>query len=154
MSATSEVTPTGPFLARLIGSPGRRLDIFRQRLRGLGVVIVDTADPADVVRGQADLVVLVEPRPAHWSAVAGTDLPIVLVPREEADDADVVVSVLAGADAVIPWDTDAETVLAVMRQVSRGASVLRPAQMRAVAGLARAAGGKPRYRAPWPRARR
>jgi DNA-binding NarL/FixJ family response regulator len=49
---------------------------------------------------------------------------------------------MAGADAVLHCDSDPETVLAVMGEVSRGGSVLGPAQMRAVAGLARAAGAQ------------
>ncbi|HET7722325.1 MAG TPA: LuxR C-terminal-related transcriptional regulator, partial [Acidimicrobiales bacterium] len=39
--------------------------------------------------------------------------------------------------------SDPDTVLAVLSEVSRGGSVLEPAQMRLVAGLARAASAQP-----------
>jgi DNA-binding NarL/FixJ family response regulator len=133
----------GPFVARLVGPPGLALEVFRQLLESVGVVIVDPDDPNDLVTCEPDVVALVEPTREQWAAVRGTGVPIVLVQGEETDDADVVESVLAGADAVLHCDSDPETVLTVMTEVSRGGSVLGPAQVRAVAGVARAAGAQP-----------
>jgi DNA-binding NarL/FixJ family response regulator len=123
-----------------MGPSGLAVDVFRQLLEKVGVVIVEADDGEGP---QADLVVLVEPTSEHWAAARDTDLPIVLVEGEESDDAEVIDSVLAGADAVVHCDSDPDVVLAVMEEVSRGGSVMAPAQMRAVAGLARAAGAHP-----------
>lgn len=143
--AAAEANPSGPFVAQLIGAPGLSLDVFRQLLEGVGVVIVDPDDSDDLVAAAADVLLLVEPSPEHWAEVRSLEVPvpIVLVLSEAGDDADVVDSVMAGADAVLHCDSDPETVLAVMGQVSRGGSVMEPAQMRAVAGLARAAAAHP-----------
>jgi DNA-binding NarL/FixJ family response regulator len=131
-------------VAQLIGPPGLGLEVFRQLLEGVGALIVD-ADPydADPVVDRPDVVVLVEPSSEHWETVNGIGIPIVLVQGEKADHHEVVDSVLAGADAVLHCDSDPHTVLAVMAEVSRGGSVLHPVQMRALAGLARAANAHP-----------
>lgn len=134
--------PAGPFVAQLVGPPGLAVEVFRQLLEGVGVVIVDPAAGGDATSTEADLVVLVDPLPEHWAEIHDLDIPIVLVQGEKANDADIVDSVLAGADAVLNCDSDPETVLAVMAEVSRGGSVMAPAQMRVVAGLARAAGAQ------------
>jgi DNA-binding NarL/FixJ family response regulator len=139
----AEARPYGPFVAQLVGHPGLALEVFRQLLEGVGVVIVDPTDPHDLVEARADVVVLVEPGPEHWAAVEGGVIPIVLVLGERAGDAEVVDSVMAGADAVLHGDSDPDTVLAVMAEVGRGGSVMNSTQMRAVAGLARAAGAQP-----------
>ena len=68
-------------------------------------------------------------------------IPIVLVGGHRADNAEVVDSVMAGTDAVLHGDGDPDTVLAVLAEVSGGGSVMNSTQMRAVAGLARAARG-------------
>lgn len=131
----------GPFVAQLVGHPGLALEVFRQILEGAGVVIVDPSeDDLDV---SPDVVVLIEPTPEHWAAAEDSRIPIVLVQGEQGDDADVVDSVLAGADAVLHADSDPDSVLAVLAEVSRGGSVMEPAQMRLVAGLARAASAQP-----------
>lgn len=132
-----------PFVARLVGPSGLTLEVFRQLLERVGVVIVDAEDVDDPGATSADVIVLVEPGPGDWESVHDGGIPIVLVQGEEANDADVVGSVLAGADAVLHCDTDPETVLAVLGEVSRGGSVLGPSQIRVVAGLARAAGAQP-----------
>jgi DNA-binding NarL/FixJ family response regulator len=134
---------SGPFVARLVGPSGLTLEVFRQLLERVDVVIVDPENAEDPATTAADVIVLVEPEPEDWAAVRDAGIPIVLVQGEATDDADVVDSVLAGADAVLHCDSDPETVLAVLGEVSRGGSVLDPSQMRAVAGLARAAGGQP-----------
>lgn len=130
-------------MARLVGPPGLAVELFRQLLEGMGVLVLDPDDPNDLIASEPDVVALVEPTREHWAAVRETDVPIVLVQGEPAEDADIVESVLAGADAVLHGDNDPETVLAVMTEVSRGGSVLGPAQVRAVAGVARAAGAQP-----------
>jgi DNA-binding NarL/FixJ family response regulator len=132
-----------PFVARLVGYPGLALEVFRQLLEGLDVVIIDREDPDDLVEATADVVVLIEPGPEHWAEVEGGGVPIVLVQGDRAGDAEVVDSVLAGADAVLHGDSDPDTVLAVLAEVSGGGSVMNSTQMRAVAGLARAAGAQP-----------
>jgi DNA-binding NarL/FixJ family response regulator len=139
----AEAQSSGPFVAHLVGPPGLAPEIFRQLLGSVGVVIVDPDDAEDLVQARPDVVVLVEPEPEHWAAVENLGIPIVLVQGEETDDADVVDSILAGADAVLHCNSDPETVLEVMGEVSRGGSVMDPSQMRAVAGVARAAGGHP-----------
>ena len=140
----AEAQPGGPFVARLIGPPGLTLEVFRQLLEGVGVVIVDPDDPDDLVEVTADVAVLVQPTSDHWAVVRDIGLPLVLVQGEAAaEDADVVDSVLAGADAVLHCDSDPDTVLSVIAEVSRGGSVMEPGQMRMVAGLARAAGAQP-----------
>jgi DNA-binding NarL/FixJ family response regulator len=141
--AAAEVNSAGPYVARLIGPSGLAVEVFRQLLEGVGVVIVDPDDPADLVESEPDVVVLVGPTVDDWAAVRDSGIPIVLVEDQESSDADVVESVLAGADAVLHGNSDPETVLSVLEEVSRGGSVLGPAQMRAVAGLARAAGAQP-----------
>jgi DNA-binding NarL/FixJ family response regulator len=118
-------------------------EVVRQLLEGVDVVIVDPDEILDRRVGDADVIVLIDPSRDDWAAVRDLGIPIVLVQGKEADDAEVVESVLAGADAVLHYDTDPETVLAVLEEVSRGGSVLHPTQMRAVAGLARAAGAQP-----------
>lgn len=130
-----DVIEDGPFVAQLMGPSGLALDVFRQLLEKVGVVIVNAG-------GAAHLVVLIEPTSEHWAAARSTGVPIVLVLGDESDDAEVVDSVLAGADAVVHCDSDPDVVMAVMEEVSRGGSVMAPAQMRAVAGLARAAGAQ------------
>jgi DNA-binding NarL/FixJ family response regulator len=131
----------GPFVAQLVGHPGLALEVFSQILEGVGVVIVDPA--GDDLSVSPDVVVLIEPTPDHWAVAEETGVPIVLVQGEQGDDADVVDLVLAGADAVLHADSDPDTVVAVLSEVSRGGSVLEPSQMRLVAGLARAAGAQP-----------
>lgn len=140
---TAEARSAGPYVAQLIGPPGLAPEIFRQLLESVGVVIVDPENPDDLVEARPDVVVLVEPETQHWAAVEGIGIPIVLVQGDETDDADVVESILAGADAVLHCNSDPATVLEVMGEVSRGGSVMGPAQMRAVAGVARAAGAHP-----------
>lgn len=130
-------------MARVVGPPGLAVELFRQLLEGMGVLVLDPDDPNDLIASEPDVVALVEPTREHWAAVREMDVPIVLVQGERAEDADIVESVLAGADAVLHGDNDPETVLAVMTEVSRGGSVLGPAQVRAVAGVARAAGAQP-----------
>jgi DNA-binding NarL/FixJ family response regulator len=132
----------GPFVAQLVGHSGLALEVFSQILEGAGVVIVDPTDDDDLAV-TPDVVVLIEPTPEHWAAAEDSGVPIVLVQGEQGNDADVVDSVLAGADAVLHADTDADTVLAVLSEVSRGGSVMEPVQMRVVAGLARAASAQP-----------
>ena len=138
-----EAQPFGPFVAQLVGHPGLAMEVFRQLLESVGVVIVDPEDPDDLVEAKADVVVLVEPAPEHWAVVEGCGIPIVLVAGHRADDDEVVDSVMAGADAVLHGDSDPDTVLAVLAEVSAGGSVMNATQMRAVAGLARAAGARP-----------
>jgi DNA-binding NarL/FixJ family response regulator len=135
------VSRAGPFVAQLVGHPGLALEVFRQILEAAGVIIVDPVD--DHLAVGPDVIVLIEPTPEHWAAAEENDTPIVLVQGEQGDDADVVDSVLAGADAVLHADSDPDTVLAVLAEVSRGGSVMEPAQMRLVAGLARAASAQP-----------
>lgn len=130
-------------MARLVGAPGLTQEVVRQLLESVGVDIIDPEAPGDVVGSAADVVVLVEPTPDQWARARDAGIPVVLVQGEETDDADVVDSVLAGADAVLHCDSRPETVLSVIAEVSRGGSVLDPTQMRALAGLARAAGGRP-----------
>jgi DNA-binding NarL/FixJ family response regulator len=137
------VASAGPFVAQLVGHFGLGLEVFRHLLEGVGVVIVHPEGAVDEVEAVADVVLLVEPGPEHWAAIEGRDIPIVLVRGQRADDAEVVESVLAGADAVLHCDSDPDTVLAVMAKVSRGGSVMEPNQMRVVAGLARAACARP-----------
>jgi two-component system, NarL family, nitrate/nitrite response regulator NarL len=132
--------PSGPFVARLVGPAGLTYEVFRQLLEGVDVVIVDPDEQSDGREVEADVIVLIDPGRDDWAAVRDLGIPIVLVQGEEADDAGVVDSVLAGADAVLHYDTDTDTVLAVLSEVSQGGSVLRPTQIRAVAGVARAAG--------------
>ena len=140
----AEAQPAGPYVAQLLGAPGLTLEVFRQLLESVGVVIVDPVDPDDLVDVAADVVVLVQPGAEHWAEVREIGIPLVLVQGEAAAaDADVVDSVLAGADAVLHCDSDPNTVLAVIAEVSRGGSVMEPGQMRMVAGLARAAGAQP-----------
>lgn len=131
-------------MARLVGPPGLAVEVFRNLLNSVGVVMVDhDDDPNDLATSESDVVVLVEPTREQWAAVRETGVPIVLVQGEETDDAGVVELVLAGADAVLHCDSDPQTVLDVMTEVSRGGSVLGPTQVRAVAGVARAAGAQP-----------
>ncbi|MDQ3641449.1 MAG: response regulator transcription factor [Actinomycetota bacterium] len=140
----AEAQPGGPFVAQLLGPPGLTLEVFRQLVEGVGVVVVDPVDPDDLVEVTADVVVLVQPGAEHWAQVREIGVPLVLVQGQAAaDDADVVDSVLAGADAVLHCDSDPDTVLSVIAEVSRGGSVMEPGQMRMVAGLARAAGAQP-----------
>ena len=129
-------------MARLVGPSGLTLELFRQLLERVDVVVLDSKDDDDPAATAPDVIVLVEPEPAHWDSVRDGGVPIVLMQGEETNDADVVDSVLAGADAVLHCDSDPETVLAVLAEVIRGGSVLGPAQVRAVAALARAAGGQ------------
>ena len=142
MIATEASSP-GPFLARLVGPPGLALEVFRQLLERVDAVVVGPEEPGHLVPAPADVIVLVEPTADHWAEVRGTGASIVLVQANETSDADVVESVLAGADAVLHCNTDPQTVLAVVGEVSRGGSVLAPAQVRAVAGVARSAGARP-----------
>jgi DNA-binding NarL/FixJ family response regulator len=134
---------TGPFVARLVGPAGLTFEVFRQLLEAVDVIIVDPEEQLDRRVGEADVIVLIDPGRDDWASVRDLGIPIVLVQGDEGDDAEIVQSVLAGADAVLHFDTDPDTVLAVLEQVSRGGSVLHPTQMRAVAGLARAAGAQP-----------
>jgi DNA-binding NarL/FixJ family response regulator len=134
----------GPFVARLVGTPALVLDVFRQILQDLGVLLVDADDDGTVAGSPpADLVVLVEPTSDDWIEARAMNVPMVVVQGERTDDAAVVDSVLAGADAVLHCDAAPEAVLAAMNEVRWGGSVLEPVQMRAVAGLARAAGARP-----------
>ena len=129
-------------MARLVGPSGLTLELFHQLLERVDVVVLDSEDDDDPAATSPDVIVLVEPEPAHWESVRDRGVPIVLMQGEETNDADVVDSVLAGADAVLHCDSDPETVLAVLGEVIGGGSVLGPAQVRAVAALARAAGGQ------------
>ena len=139
----AEAQPGGPFVAQLLGPSGLTLEVFRNLLQGVGVVVVDTEDPDDLVDITADVTILVQPTPELWGEVRTRGVPLVLVQGQgAADDADVVDSVLAGADAVLHCDSDPDTVLSVIAEVSRGGSVMEPGQMRLVAGLARAAGAQ------------
>lgn len=140
----AEAQPGGRFVAQLLGPPGLTLEVFRQLLESVGVVIVAPTDPDDLVDVTADVAVLIQPGAEHWAEVHDIGVPLVLVQGEgAAEDADVVDSVLAGADAVLHCDSDPDTVLSVIAEVSRGGSVMEPGQMRLVAGLARAAGAQP-----------
>jgi DNA-binding NarL/FixJ family response regulator len=138
VAATVHTAPR--LVAQLIGPPGLAFEVFRHVLEAAAIDIVTQDDSGEIViADNADIIVLVEPGSDHWAAVQGRAIPIVLVQGNETDDADVVGSVLAGADAVLHCGSDPETVMAVMEEVGRGGSVMRPAQMRAVAGVARAA---------------
>jgi DNA-binding NarL/FixJ family response regulator len=133
-----------PFVARLVGAPALVLDVFRQILQDLGVVLIEADDDGTAAGSPpADLVVLVEPTSDDWVEARGMNVPMVVVQGERTDDAAVVDSVLAGADAVLHCDAAPEAVLAVMNEVRWGGSVMDPVHMRAVAGLARAAGARP-----------
>lgn len=138
---TTVAAPPSQFVAQLIGQPGLAAEVVRHLLEGSGTRIVD--HDGDAVDAAAEVLVLVEPAPEHWASVEGSGIPIVLVQTERADDADVVDHVLAGADAVLHCDSHPDHVLAVLGEVSRGGSVMDPVQMRAVAGLARAANARP-----------
>src|SRR4051794_20919190 len=108
----------GPLVAQLVGPAGLTFEVFRQLLEGVDVVIVDPDEPSAGRGGEADVIVLIDPSRDDWTAVRDLGIPIVLVQGEEADDAEVVESVLAGADAVLHYDTDPDTVFGVLEQVS------------------------------------
>jgi DNA-binding NarL/FixJ family response regulator len=115
------------------------LEVFGHVLGANGVVVVQ----ADVVDVAPDVTVLVEPVAEHWAAAQADDTPIVLVVSQEPDDAEVVEAVLAGAEAVLSCDSTTVAVMDVLEAVGQGGSVLKPAQVRAVAGMARAAAATP-----------
>lgn len=130
------VTRSKPLVARVVGSSGLALEVFRHMLRARGVLVTPTGGSPEAA---ADVTVLVEPLAEHWSSAQDGDTPLVLLVSEEPGDEEVVDAVLAGAEAVLSCDSAPATIVDVLEAVGEGGSVLQPSQMRAVAGLARSA---------------
>ena len=128
-------------VARLAGPPGLARDVVHQLLDGGGVFVVPEGVDG-LAAPAAEVVVLVEPGAEHWGLARRMDVPIVLVQAWDADDDAVVEAVLAGADAVLRCDGELDPA-AVIAEVGRGGTMLRPSQVRALAGLARAAHRRP-----------
>jgi DNA-binding NarL/FixJ family response regulator len=129
-----------PIVAALAGPQSLAMDIARHVLGDAGITVIDHGE---AVQAHADAVMLVEPLPEHWSAVRTQAAPVVLLAPEEPDVSDVVTAVLAGADAVVTLESSAEQVVTAVTEVSRGGTVLAPAHVRALAGVARLAVAQP-----------
>jgi len=123
-----------------VGPAGLAVDVVRQLCHDMRVTIVDDDSPSPP---EADVVLLVVPETEHWEAARAQGLPIVVMLSEEVDDPGTVDAILAGADAVLHYDTAPDTVLTVLEEVSRGGTVMRPSQMRVVAAMARTAVSAP-----------
>jgi DNA-binding NarL/FixJ family response regulator len=133
--------PSRSTVAQLAGPPGLARDVVHQLLDGSGVLVVPY-DAATATETSAEVLVLVEPGAEHWGLARGMDIPIVLMKHVDTDDDGVIEAVLAGAEAVLRCDGELDLV-AVVAEVGRGGTVLRPSQVRALAALARAAQGRP-----------
>jgi DNA-binding NarL/FixJ family response regulator len=127
-------------VAILVGPSGLALEVFGRLLEDLGIAVVAEDAPEGL---EPDVAVLIEPLSEHWTAMQARGLPIVLVLEKEAGDGAVLDAVLSGADAVLNFTTPPSSIRSVLLAVSRGGSVLAPAQTRAVAGMARHAASHP-----------
>lgn len=123
-----------PVSAAVIGPPGLAHDVVRQLLTDAGVGVVD--DPGGGSPA-ATVVVLVEPLAEHWSKVRGVEAPVLLVLAQPPDDGSIVAAVLAGADAVLSFDSGPIEIVGVLEAVHRGESFFTPTQVRAIIAAAR-----------------
>ena len=108
-----------------------------------GLAFTPTADACDGVERTPDVLILVEPLAQHWASARNEDLPIVLVLPAPPDEARILEAALAGADAVLTFDSSPADFLAAVQEVSHGGMVLAPAHVRAVVGFARGAATHP-----------
>jgi DNA-binding NarL/FixJ family response regulator len=130
-------SPEQTLVAWLSGPNGLTMDVFGQLLVGLGIEVAASDSPGGTGR-HVDVVVLVDPAAEHWTAARACEAPIVLVTCNDPGDGGVVDSLLAGAETVLDCNDDPQIVLATIREVSNGGSVLRPIHARVIVGIARA----------------
>jgi len=110
-------------------------DVFTGLLAGAGVKILGPDDVAEA--GWRTATVLVDAAPDHWQEAEAKSAPVVLVVTDQSCEADVVDALLRGAEAVLQADSDPELFLRAVDVVSRGGSVLGPAEARAFLRVAR-----------------
>jgi DNA-binding NarL/FixJ family response regulator len=131
----------------LLGPPGTVRDLVGAvlSLQGCSVLTVDAetltagaqAVHAVPAASEPAVVVLVEPGTDEWDLARRLGRGIVLVADGHLSDEAVVQAVVQGADAVVHADTSPAELARAVDAVSRGETVLSPAQARRLAAAAR-----------------
>jgi DNA-binding NarL/FixJ family response regulator len=87
--------------------------------------------------GTDGLAVLVSPGNDDWEVARSLGRRVILVTSAALNDEEVVAAVLAGADAVLDASAGHDEIVAALRAVARGATVISATQTRALADAAR-----------------
>jgi DNA-binding NarL/FixJ family response regulator len=95
-------------------------------------LLVDEAGATEITdhAERADVIVLVDPDPEHWTEAASAQRPVVLVTSESLDLDAVAAAVLRGADAVLSADSDVGSLRTAIELVVQGDLALSADQLR------------------------
>ena len=136
MSIAVLPAPRPALSAHVLGAEpdGLALQALLSLLSTNGVDIVPAGD------GGADVAVLVEPDDDDWASAEAASVPVVLVEGRQTSNDRVVDAIVRGADAVVHSDAEPDVLLDAISVVAGGGTLLSPAQVRAVAQMARKGG--------------
>lgn len=142
--------PPSVVSAVVLGPAGLVHEAFEWLLLSNGVEVRRAGAEAEGEAGAAAerrrVTVLIDATNETWAEAASLGDPVVLVITGAYEKAVIVDAVLRGAEAVMHVDTSPDALVSAVVDVAHGGTVLGPAEVRALAGIARAAVATPDVR--------